>query len=100
VERFFEARKMMKNLASGGGIPGMPGMPGAGKRAQQRKKQPQKGKGARKSGNPAKRAQEAQAASEKAPAAANPFGLPAEQEDFDPADFNLPPEVAKYLNQQ
>jgi len=98
VERFFEARKMMKNLASGGGVPGMPGLPGAGKRAQQKKKQPAKGKGARKSGNPAKRAQEQKAAAEKAPAAANPFGLPAEEQDFDPSDFNLPPEVAKYLN--
>ena len=24
--------------------------------------------------------------------------LPAEEQDFDPSDFNLPPEVAKYLN--
>jgi signal recognition particle subunit SRP54 len=76
----------------------MPGLPGAGKRAQQ-KKQPKKGKGKRQSGNPAKRAQEQKAASERTPAAANPFGLPAEEQDFDPSDFNLPPEVAKYLNQ-
>ena len=30
VDRFFEARKMMKTMAKGGGIPGMPGMPGMG----------------------------------------------------------------------
>ena len=35
VDRFFEARKMMEQMASGGGMPGMPGMPGmaGGKRA-------------------------------------------------------------------
>ena len=36
VDRFFEARKMMMSMASGGGMPGMPGMPGlgGGKRAK------------------------------------------------------------------
>jgi signal recognition particle subunit SRP54 len=66
VERFFEARKMMQNLARGGGVPGMGGMPGmggvpgAGKRAKQNK-QKQKGKAksrSKVSGNPAKRAQQ------------------------------------------
>ena len=28
VDRFFEARKMMEQMARGGGVPGMPGMPG------------------------------------------------------------------------
>jgi signal recognition particle subunit SRP54 len=28
VDRFFEARKMMSQMAGGGGMPGMPGMPG------------------------------------------------------------------------
>ncbi|MQA80665.1 MAG: signal recognition particle protein [Streptosporangiales bacterium] len=44
VERFNEARKMMKQM-SGGGIPGMPGMPGGRKAKQQRKG---KGKGKKK----------------------------------------------------
>ncbi len=106
VERFFEARKMMMNLARGGGVPGMPGIPGAGKKAKaQKQKAKAKGKGKRQSGNPAKRAQEEREAAERAAAggaggeAPNPFGLPAEQEDFDPSEFNLPPEVAKFLKQ-
>src|SRR3712207_4200597 len=78
VDRFFEARKMMMQMAKGGipGLPGMPGMAGGGKRG---KKAPaRKGKGRRVSGNPAKAA--AQAAAEKdkvaASAGANPFGTP------------------------
>ena len=59
VDRFFEARKMMMQMARGGGMPGMPGMPGApggGKRAKA-KQQAKKGKGKRRvSGNPAKAA--------------------------------------------
>ncbi len=75
----------------------MPGT-GGGKRAKA-KQPPKKGKGKRVSGNPAKRAeQEKTAAAQKAAApAANPFGLPTEQQELDPADFNLPPEVAKFL---
>ena len=100
VERFYEARKMMQSLAKGGGIPGMPGT-GGGKRAKA--KQPvKKGKGKRVSGNPAKRAEQekAAAATRAAAPAANPFGLPTgpdQQQELDPADFNLPPEVAKFL---
>jgi signal recognition particle subunit SRP54 len=99
VERFFEARKMMKNLAQGGGIPGMGGVPGAGKRAKARKPPAKKGKGKRVSGNPAKRAQQEAAAAQAAAAApaADPFGLAEQEEQFDPADFQLPPEVAKFL---
>jgi signal recognition particle subunit SRP54 len=99
VERFFEARKMMMNLAKGGGVPGMGGIPGAGKRAKG--KQPaKKAKGKRVSGNPAKRAEAAKAAADRTAAApaANPFGLPTERDGIDPADFNLPPEVAKFLD--
>ena len=67
VERFFEARKMMQNLARGGGIPGMPGIPGAGGRAkQQKQKQKAKSKGKRQSGNPAKRAQQEREAAARA----------------------------------
>ena len=59
LDRFAEARKMMRQLANGAGIPGM----GRGKAAQARKAQ-KKGKGASKKGNPAARA--AQAAQTKA----------------------------------
>ena len=99
VDRFFEARKMMQQMARGG-MPGMPGMPGMGlgKKAKGRQApQQKKGKGARRSGNPAKAAQQAQQATENAPAA-NPFGLPGgAPADFDPNDFQLPAGLDKYL---
>ncbi len=106
VERFTEARKMMQQLARGGGVPGMPGMPGmpglpgAGKRggAKQAPKS-KKGKGARRSGNPAKAAQQAKSAPAKSPA--NPFGTPAGTEDFDyeqaAAALDLPKDFSKFL---
>jgi signal recognition particle subunit SRP54 len=107
VDRFFEARKMMMSLAKGGmpGLPGMPGMAGGGKRGQAKQKaQQKKGKGSRRSGNPAKAAQEAAAAEEKAAAAAsaNPFGLPggeAEEIDYEKAAaaLDLPKDFSKYL---
>ena len=53
IDRFTKAQKMMRQMAKGGAVPGMPAMPGM--RPPQQKKQ-QKGKGAKKSGNPAKRA--------------------------------------------
>jgi signal recognition particle subunit SRP54 len=103
IDRFGEAAKMMRQLASGGGMPGMPGAPGAafGKRAgaKQQAKQ-KKGKGARKSGNPAKAAAQAKAEGEKKPAAANPFGNPGgEQVDYEAAaaQLNLPKDFSKYL---
>lgn len=58
VDRFSQAQKVMRQMAKGGsvpGIPAMPAMPGMGRPVQQAKKQ-QKGKGAKKVGNPAKRA--------------------------------------------
>jgi signal recognition particle subunit SRP54 len=59
MDRFVQAQKMMKQMAKGGGVPGMPAMAGLppmpGGRKGPAPKQ-QKGKGARKSGNPAKRA--------------------------------------------
>ncbi|MGO4258302.1 signal recognition particle protein [Marmoricola sp. RAF53] len=96
VDRFFEARKAMQQMARGG-MPGMPGMPGMGlgKKAKGRQApQQKKGKGARRSGNPAKAAQ--QASEEPKAPAADPFGLggagiPA---DFDPNDM---PDLSKYL---
>jgi signal recognition particle subunit SRP54 len=95
VDRFFEARKMMEQMARGGGMPGMPGSPGMalGKRAKARQApQAKKGKGKRVSGNPAKRAQ---ADAEPQAPAANPFGLPGgAPADFDPSDL---PDLSKYL---
>lgn len=102
VDRFFEARKMMMQMMRGGGMPGMPGMPGMGggpKRGVKAKQAP-KAKGRKKSGNPAKAAQEAAAAKEKAAAsAANPFGTPAEDIDYEKAAANLdlPKDFSKFL---
>ncbi len=104
VDRFFEARKMMMAMAKGGGgMPGMPGMPGlpgmgmpgAGKRAKG-KQQAKKTKNKRVSGNPAKRAAEEKATTEKPAGGGNPFGLPAGT-DFDPDSVDLPADLAKYL---
>jgi signal recognition particle subunit SRP54 len=101
VDRFFEARKMMQQMARGGGM-GLPGSPGMalGKKAKGRQA-PQKksAKGKRVSGNPAKRAQEEAAAADRAAAApANPFGVPTGQDDFNTDDFVVPPELAKFLD--
>jgi signal recognition particle subunit SRP54 len=100
VDRFFEARKMMQQMARGGapGMPGSPGM-GLGKKAKGRQAPQQKqAKGKRRSGNPAKRAQEAAAAAEKpAAAAGSAFGLDGDQavpDDFDPTQL---PDLSKYL---
>ena len=100
VDRFFEARKMMGQLARGGGIPGMPGMPGmGGARPGKQKAQAKKGKGARRSGNPAKAAQQQTTEAEKR-AAANPFGAPAGEEvDYEKAAaaLDLPKDFSKFL---
>ncbi|MGI8986320.1 MAG: signal recognition particle protein [Nocardioidaceae bacterium] len=86
VDRFFEAHKMMSQMASGGGMPGMPGMPGIGKRGKT-KPQPKKGKAKRGSGNPAKRAEEARAARARAAGEAPPQDIP----------FELPQDLKKLL---
>ncbi|GAA4695584.1 signal recognition particle protein [Nocardioides nanhaiensis] len=107
VDRFFEARKMMQQMARGGGMPGMPGMPGmgapgGGKRGKG-KQAPKKAKGRRTSGNPAKAAQQAKADQEKAAAAkanSNPFGMPGGEEiDYEKAAANLdlPQDFSKFL---
>jgi len=103
VDRFFEARKMMQQLARGAGLPGLPGvpgMPGAGKRGKG-KQQPKKGKGKRVSGNPAKAAAQKKAEQEKVSSeAGNPFGTPAGQEvDYEQAAaaLDLPKDFSKYL---
>lgn len=103
VDRFFEARKMMASLAKGGGMPGMPGIPGmGGGRPAKQKAQPKKGKGAKRSGNPAKAAQQAAAQKEKAAAAqGNPFGNPDAAEPIDyekaAAALDLPKDFSKFL---
>jgi signal recognition particle subunit SRP54 len=89
VDRFFDARKMMQQMAKGGGMPGMPGMPGGGKRAGARQKpqQNKKKKGKRQSGNPAKRAAAAQQAPQNDGAGA--FGFDAKGAE----DFEIPKEL-------
>ena len=94
VERFFEARKMMSRMAQGGGMPGMPGMPGMGGGGPRRKaRQQKKGKGARRSGNPMKRAQEN--AARRQDDAGGTFGLPGAGQQ--PGDFQLPKEFKDLL---
>ncbi|MDN5892980.1 MAG: signal recognition particle protein Srp54, partial [Nocardioides sp.] len=102
VDRFFEAKKMMQQMAKGGGMPGMPGMPGAGAPgagANKRKGKQQKGKKKRVSGNPAKAAQQRQADAEKpATGGGNPFGTP-DEVDYETAAANLylPKDFSKFL---
>ena len=64
VDRFFEARKMMKQFAKGG-MPGharaCPGMAGGGKRGKAKAAAPRRARAAAVSGNPAKAAQQAAA---------------------------------------
>ena len=100
VDRFFEARKMMQQMAKGGGMPGMggmpamPGMPGVGKRAGARQKPQQKKKGKRGSGNPAKRAAEEKAAAARDSAGAGgagAFGFDQGQDAEE--EFELPKEL-------
>jgi len=105
VDRFVEAQKMMRQMRNGGGMPGMPGMPGfgGGKRAKAKQKaQVKSGKGAKRSGNPAKRA--GQDTARPAPAGGSGlggFGLGADA-GMDPAALEqalgeLPPEFKGML---
>ncbi len=99
VDRFFEARKMMQQMARGGGVPGMPGMPGlpGGAGKGRGKQKPQKGKNKRVSGNPAKAAQQKKELQEKA-ASGSPFGNP-DAIDYETAAANLdlPKDFSKFL---
>lgn len=103
VERFFEAAKMMKQMARGGfnpaaGMPGMPGMPGMGGGRRALAKQPKQSKKKKKrvSGNPAKRAAQEQAAKQKAPDGAGAFGFPADGGKAS-GEFELPKELRDLL---
>ncbi|MGH8941013.1 MAG: signal recognition particle protein, partial [Actinomycetes bacterium] len=98
VERFTEAQKMMRQMASGGGMPAMPGVPGMpgggrGKKAKGKAQGRGGGKKARggRSGNPAKRAQEQRQweARQSGDATAAPVDLP--------EDFELPDELRNLL---
>ena len=77
VTRFEQAAKMMKTVAKGGmpQIPGMGPMPGMGGGYAGKKKQQVKGKGAKRSGNPAKRAAEASGKPAVPSAGGSGFGL-------------------------
>ena len=79
VNRFEQAAKMMKTVAKGGipQVPGMGAIPGMGGGYAGKKKQQQtKGKGAKRSGNPAKRAAEASGLpAAPSPSSGSGFGL-------------------------
>jgi signal recognition particle subunit SRP54 len=94
VDRFHEAKKMMLQMARGGGMPGMPGMPGTpgggGKRGKG--KAPAKGKAKRVSGNPAKAAQQRKELKEKAAAAPEAIDY-----ETAAANLDLPADFAKFL---
>ena len=100
VDRFFEARTMMSQMANGG-MPGMPGLPGVGGKRGKAKQQAKKPRAKRGSGNPAKRAEEARGATQRAVdrPAASPFGNPdgPASPNGDPADFALPKQLRDLL---
>ncbi|WP_460466459.1 signal recognition particle protein [Calidifontibacter terrae] len=99
LERFGQAQKMMRQLRRGGGagIPGMPGMPGMGNGPGKRGKQQVKKKG--KSGNPAKRAEQEAAASQRETEARDKaFGSAfGGQEEPDMSNLKLPKGFEKFL---
>ena len=101
VDRFFEARKMMQQMARGGDARPARARPAwrwaSGSKARQAP-QAKKGKGKRVSGNPAKRAREESASGSAEPADGSAFGLGKEPApDFDPESFELPAGLEKYL---
>jgi signal recognition particle subunit SRP54 len=98
LDRFEQAKTMMRSMAKGGmggrgGPMGMGGLPGGGKKSKGKMAPPPRTKKG-KSGNPAKRAQQEREAAERAAAAAagrpgSAFGLPP-GEDVDPSSLQLP----------
>ena len=110
VDRFEQAKVMMKQMAKGGGMPGMPGMgnmPGMGKKAKGRSAAPRAMKQG-KSGNPAKRARQEmemrEAEARKAEggvsgSSGSAFGLPgaSQQPAADPTQLKLPEGLDKYF---
>ncbi|UFU04141.1 signal recognition particle protein [Ruania suaedae] len=111
LERFEQAKTMMRSMAASGGrgmpgmpggMPGMGGLPGGGKKSKGKMAPPPKRKKG-KSGNPAKRAQQerelAQRTSKPAPSGSS-FGVGgtgASADDVDPSSLDLPPGFDKFL---
>ncbi len=111
LERFTQAQKMMRQMrrGGGGGVPGMPGMPGMGGGSGKGKGKQQQKRKKSKSGNPAKRAAEDRAASERATRARtdqadSAFGMPGPESGEDApseqelADLKLPKGFEKFLD--
>ena len=94
IDRFGEAQKMMRSMrkGKGGGMPGMPGMPGMGGGGKKsRGKSPRSVKSKkRRSGNPAKRAQQEKMAS-------NRQAIDVGQEGQDGQPLELPDEFKDLL---
>ncbi|WP_314934205.1 signal recognition particle protein [Rothia mucilaginosa] len=103
MERFAQAQKMMKKLASGKmpGMPGgmqMPGMAAAAGGARKNAKNNNKKKKKARSGNPQKRAaQEAVAAKAQQARAGAAFGQQAQNQEMDLSSMNLPKGFEKFL---
>ncbi|CAM3394822.1 signal recognition particle protein [Occultella aeris] len=112
LDRFEQAKTMMRSMARGGmkggmpgmgGLPGMGGMPGGGKKSRGRMAPPPKRGKKGKSGNPAKRAQQEREAAERASAPANApagsaFGMgSADPTTVDPSALELPKGFEKFL---
>jgi signal recognition particle subunit SRP54 len=97
MERFDQAKTMMRQMARGAGrgVPGMGMLPGGGKKSKGRMQAPPKKGKKGKSGNPAKRAQqEREAATRPAAPAGSAFGLGAPQQTQEMPDLE---ELQKYL---
>ena len=104
VDRFFEARKMMEQMARGGGCPGCPACPGCRAPAASAPGPSSRPRRARASASPAtrprrpsRRRAEQAAAAEKA---GNPFGNPDGAEvDYEKAaeQLNLPKDFSQFL---
>ncbi|TDE88269.1 signal recognition particle protein [Occultella glacieicola] len=113
LDRFEQAKTMMRSMARGGmkggmpgamgGLPGMGGMPGGGKKSRGRMAPPPKRGKKGKSGNPAKRAQQEREAAERAAAgpkapAGSAFGMgSADPASVDPSALELPKGFEKFL---
>ncbi|WP_163542590.1 signal recognition particle protein [Occultella kanbiaonis] len=115
LDRFEQAKTMMRSMARGGmkgGLPGQGGMgglfgqggmPGGGKKSRGRMAPPPKRGKKGKSGNPAKRAQQEREAAERASAPANApagsaFGMgSADPTTVDPSALELPKGFEKFL---
>ena len=105
VDRFFEARKMMRQMAKGGG---MPGMPGHARDAGHRRRQAgegqagrQEGQGQARLGQPGQAGGRAEGGGRASPPrqraatrSACPTGA---DEDFDPSSLELPADLSKFL---